>query len=54
MEITIKNNRNKTDEEVYQNLQKLCKKHPNVFLSPNQWKKLRKIELKKEGKAWSK
>lgn len=40
-----------TDEEIYQNLKKVDDKSP--FMNADEWKKLRKIQLKKEGKKWS-
>ena len=43
-----------TDEESYQNIKKMYKKHPNVIMKPHVWKKTRLKILKKEGKLWSK
>ena len=43
-----------TDKKAYENAKKLHKKYPNVFMNPKEWKRLRLIEIKKEGKVWSK
>ena len=43
-----------TDEEEYENVKKLHKKYPKSVISPKEWKKLRLIILKSEGKVWSK
>jgi hypothetical protein len=40
-----------TDEEVYQMLKENC--NPN-YMDADEWKKLRLIQLKKDGKSWSK
>ena len=42
-----------TDEETYQILKKWHKENPQEFMNPKKWKKLRLIQLKKEGKTWS-
>jgi len=53
-------NKKISDEEVYKNLKKLHKQYPDIFMSPEDWKKCRLIELKKERQAeirkysWSK
>jgi len=39
------------DEEIYQLLKK---QKLSIFMKADKWKKLRLIELKKEGKNWSK
>lgn len=39
-----------TDEDIYKNL----KNHPSIeLMNAEKWKRLREIELRKEGKAWS-
>ncbi len=42
-----------TDEEVYIKLKEDYKMFPDELMNPNKWKKLRLIQLKKEGKVWS-
>jgi len=42
-----------TDEETYQNLKKLHKQYPEPFMNPKEWKRLRLIELRHEGRLWS-
>lgn len=43
-----------TDEEQYKYIKKYYEKYPEMIISPNAWKKQRLIDLKKEGKLWSK
>ena len=43
-----------TDEETYENIKKLHKQYPDVFMNSKEWKKLRLVEIRKEGKVWSK
>jgi len=33
-----------SDKEIITNLKKLHKKHPDIFMSPNEWKKKREDE----------
>ena len=42
-----------TDEEEYQKLKEDYKKYPRLFMKPSEWKRLRLIELKKQGLVWS-
>jgi len=42
-----------TDEEEYNNIKKLSKSS-DVITKPEEWKKQRLLQLKKEGKSWSK
>jgi hypothetical protein len=42
-----------TDEEAYKNIKKISKQSDS-FMNPEEWKNLRLIELKREGKVWSK
>lgn len=53
MEINIIHKK-QTDEEAYENIKKLHKNIPDVFMNPDEWKKLRLVEIRKEGKVWSK
>jgi hypothetical protein len=46
------NHKEKTDEETYLSLKKI--KNSSDFMDAEKWKKLRLIQLKKEGKNWSK
>ena len=43
-----------TDEDCYENIKKLHKQHPDIFINPNEWKILRMIKIREEGKVWSK
>jgi hypothetical protein len=42
-----------TDGEAYKNIKRIYKQS-NSFMNPTKWKNLRLIELKREGKVWSK
>ncbi len=42
-----------TDKETYENLKKLHKESPEVFMNPIKWKALRLKEIKKNGGVWS-
>lgn len=42
-----------TDEECYQNIKKLHLESPELIMKPKEWKRRRLIEIKKEGKIWS-
>jgi len=53
MEINVIHKK-QTDEEDYENVKKLHKQYPDIFMNHNEWKRLRLIEIKKEGKVWSK
>ena len=44
-------NKERTDEEVYQDLKKDC---PEGFMPADEWKAKRIEQLKKEGKNWTK
>ena len=39
-----------TDENIFQQLKVLYKKYPDEFMPPNEWKKLRLIEIKRKVK----
>lgn len=43
-----------TDEQQYQNLKKYNREQPGLFMDADEWKRLRLIQLSKEGKIWSK
>lgn len=51
MEIINVTHKEMTDEETYQNLRKL--KGQDGFMNAKTWKLKRLIQLKKEGKKWS-
>jgi hypothetical protein len=53
MEINIIHKK-QTDEEAYENVKKLHNQYPDIFMNPEEWKKLRLVEIRKEGKVWSK
>jgi hypothetical protein len=37
-----------TEKEVYENVKQSYNEHPNIFMNPKEWKKLRLVELKNE------
>jgi len=42
-----------TDQNDYERLKEDYKEFPDSLMKPEEWKKLRLIELKKEGRNWS-
>lgn len=42
-----------TDKETYNMLKQNYAEHPDLFMHPDEWKKLRKEQLNKERKNWS-
>lgn len=42
-----------TDEETYQRLKELHKENPDLYMSPEEWKKIKIIALRKSGTNWS-
>ena len=43
-----------TDEESYQNIKKMYRENSKIIMNPKKWKNERLIQLKREGKIWSK
>ncbi len=40
-----------TEKEAFENVKKLHKLYPGVIMNPEEWKRLRQIELEKEWKS---
>ena len=53
MEDNAIHNPNITDEEVFQELKTNYRKSPKTVKNPLEWKKQRLVQLKREGKNWS-
>ena len=53
MKLNWENQKGQTDIESYNNQKILYLKDNDLFLEPEEWKRMRVLQLKKEGKIWS-